>query len=65
MNTTAETLNFYSRLDTYFPSVSIIVPDEVDGNKIFLTFNTYSNVNLKDINNNIKKINYIRNTTQV
>lgn len=65
VNTTAETLNFYSRLDTYFPSVSIIVPDEVDGNKIFLTFNTYSNVNLKDINNNIKKINYIRNTTQV
>ncbi|MGF6906133.1 hypothetical protein [Fusobacterium sp. PH5-44] len=71
INSAAEMLNLSSKLDTYFPSVSLIVADEIDGNKVYLKFGSYNTFSKKDIENldghslPIKKINYIRNTTNV
>jgi len=69
INETSEILGIYSRTDTYFPSVAVIVLDSIGNSQVFLGFNRY-NFNYLDITvqgDTIppQKRNYIRQTTKV
>lgn len=62
INETSDILKFVSSIDKNFPSVEVIVQDNINGAKIYLGFKQYSH----RTNDTIapKKINYIQKTTQ-
>jgi len=59
---TGQILELYSKIDTHFPHVSVIIADTTANTPVFLGFNSYAGY----YNDTIppQKINYIRNTTQ-
>lgn len=60
---TANILDFYSKIDTNFPNVSVIVADTLDNSSVFLGFDTYLGFERNDTIQP-KKIKYIRKTTE-
>ena len=64
INETNNILNIYSRTDTYFPNIAVIVLDSIDNSQVFLGFNRHSFINDRDTVPPQKR-NYIRNTTKV
>lgn len=60
---TANTLSFYSSIDTNFPHVSVIVADTLDNATVYLGFDTYPKFERNDTIQP-SKIKYIRNTTK-
>ncbi len=61
---TAEILKYYSKIDSNFPNVSVIVADKIDGSDVFLGFETYAYFNPKTDTIPPNKIEYIRETTK-
>lgn len=59
---TGEILELYSKIDTYFPHVSVIVADTTANAPVFLGFNPYVGYHNDTIPP--QKRNYIRNTTK-
>mgnify|MGYP003592129272 CR=1 FL=1 len=64
INESANTLELYTKTDTYFPEVSVITKDKVENSIVYLAFNSYSNENTKDTIPARKK-DYIRKTTKI
>jgi hypothetical protein len=60
---TRDILELFSKTDTYFPNVSIIVMDTIDNSKVFLGFNDYYHGNLSDTIQP-KKQDFLRETTK-
>jgi len=62
---TGEILRLYSKIDTHFPHVSVIVSDTIGHTDVYLDFGAYAHsYNIHDTIPPIKT-NYIRNTTKV
>jgi len=59
----SDILDIYSKTDTYFPQVEVIVMDSIDNSQVFLGFRNYSYRNRTDTIQPLKK-NYIRETTK-
>ena len=64
INESANILELYTKTDTYFPEVSIIVKDTVDNSPVYLSINSYSSENPKDTIP-ARKQDYIRKTTKI
>jgi hypothetical protein len=64
INESADILDLYTKTDTYFPDVSIIVKDTIEDSPVFLNINSYSSENPKDTIPARKK-DYIRKTTKI
>lgn len=62
INESVNTLQLYSGTDVNFPTIRLIVKDEVDGIPVYMGFNQY-NVNPKDTSS-LEKRNFIHKTTQ-
>lgn len=63
INKSAEILKLFSKADTYFPYVSVITRDTINGSAVYLSFDSYSYENTTDTFPSMK-INYIRKTTK-
>jgi hypothetical protein len=73
INETSHVLDFFSKTDTHFPNVSVIVLDTLDNSQVFLSFSTrqYSYYVTKEVVNGViidtippTKKNFIRQTTK-
>ena len=62
---TSDILDIYSKTDTYFPHVAVIVADEIDNSQVFLSIRTYWYYYERDTDSIPLKKNYIRQTTKV
>ena len=74
INETKDILDIYSKTDTHFPYVEVIVVDEIDNSQVFLSFRTYysyEEIEVEIVTDSIQrqkqpqKKSYIRQTTQV
>ena len=72
INETKDILDIYSKTDTHFPYVAVIVVDSIDNSQVFLSFRTYySYEEIEIVTDSIQlqkqpqKKSYIRQTTQV
>jgi len=61
---TSDILEIYSKTDTYFPHVSVIVVDNIDNSQVFLGFRTYYRSRTEDTIQPLK-IDFIRQTTKI
>ncbi|MDR0793048.1 MAG: hypothetical protein LBE82_07045 [Chitinophagaceae bacterium] len=59
---TSNILDIYSKTDTYFPSVEVIVTDNIDNSQAFLSFSTYDKISTDTTQP--RKKDYIRQTTK-
>ena len=71
---TKDILDIYSKTDTHFPHVEVIVVDDIDNSQVFLSFRTYyyyEEIEVKIVTDSVQlqkqpqKKSYIRQTTQV
>ncbi len=60
---TSEILEIITQTDEYFPNITVITKDVINGNPVYLGFNEYNDVSTKDTLQPKKK-NYIEKTTQ-
>ena len=74
INETKDILAIYSKTDTHFPYVAVIVVDDIDNSQVFLNFRTYysyEEIEVEIVTDTIQlqkqpqKKSYIRQTTQV
>lgn len=74
INETRDILDIYSKTDTHFPYVAVIVVDNIDNSQVFLSFRTYysyEEIEVEIVTDSIQlqkqpqKKSYIRQTTQV
>ena len=74
INETKDILDIYSKTDTHFPYVEVIVVDEIDNSQVFLSFRTYysyEEIEVEIVTDSIQrqkqpqKKSYIRQTTQI
>lgn len=74
INETKDILDIYSKTDTHFPYVAVIVVDDIDNSQVFLNFRTYysyEEIEVEIVTDTIQlqkqpqKKSYIRQTTQV
>ena len=56
-------MKLYKGMDKYFPNVSIIVTDEIDGLRVFLNFNAYHDIEEKKKRTGLKKQDFVGSTT--
>jgi hypothetical protein len=74
INETKDILDIYSKTDTHFPYISVIVVDSIDNSQVFLSFRTYysyEEIEVEIVTDSIQlqkqpqKKSYIRQTTQI
>jgi hypothetical protein len=62
INSTAKTLGVIEKIDQNFDNVSLVLQDDVNGNKMYLIFSRFSSVRM-DEQTKIDKIDYINRST--
>ena len=75
INETKSILDIYSKTDTHFPHIAVIVVDDIDATQVFLSFRTYYNyeeIEVEIVSDDTvqlqkqpQKKSYIRQTTQI
>jgi len=74
INETEDILDIYSKTDTHFPHIAVIVVDDIDNSQVFLSFRTYysyKEIEVEIVADSIQlqkqpqKKSYIRQTTQI